>query len=56
MPAVKGDIYDIYLPLLSPLMLWIGGTTIVIGEHRHDDLPARHALDQLIFNNNDTFF
>jgi hypothetical protein len=45
MPAVKGDIYDVYLPSLSPLMLWIGGTTIVIGEHRHDDSPTRHALD-----------
>jgi len=45
MPAVKGDIYDVYVPSLSLLMLWSGGTTIVIGEHRHDDLPTRHALD-----------
>jgi hypothetical protein len=47
MPAVKGDIHDVYLPSLLPLMLmlWIGGTTIVIGEHRHDDSPTRHALD-----------
>ena len=38
-------------------MLWIGGTTIVIGKHRHDDSLTRHALDELIvINNNDTFF
>jgi hypothetical protein len=41
MPSVKGDIYDVYVPSLLPLMLWIGGTTIVIGEHRHDDSLAR---------------
>jgi hypothetical protein len=42
---MKGDIYDVYVPSLSPLMLWIGGTTIVIGEHRHDDSPTCDALD-----------
>jgi hypothetical protein len=45
MPSVKGDIYDVYVPSLSPLMLWIGDTTIVIGEHQHDDSPTRRALD-----------
>jgi hypothetical protein len=42
---MKGDIYDVYVPSLSPLMLWIGGTTIVIGEHWHDDSPTCDALD-----------
>jgi hypothetical protein len=45
MHSVKRDIYNVYVPSLLPLMLWIGGTTIVIGEHRHDDSPTRHALD-----------
>jgi hypothetical protein len=34
MPVVKGDKYYAYVPLLLPLMLYIGGTAIVIGEHR----------------------
>jgi hypothetical protein len=34
MPAVKGDIYDVYVPSLLPLMLCIGGTTIILGEHQ----------------------
>ena len=37
MPAVKGVIYYVYMPKyvpsLLPLMLYIGGTAIVIGEH-----------------------
>jgi hypothetical protein len=33
MPAVKGDIYYVYVPSLSPLMLVIGVTAIIIGEH-----------------------
>jgi hypothetical protein len=34
MPAVKGDIYDVYVPSLLPLLLCIGGTTIILGEHQ----------------------
>jgi hypothetical protein len=34
MSAVNGEIYDLYVPSLLPLMLCIGGTTIVIGDHR----------------------
>jgi hypothetical protein len=41
MPSVKGDIYAVYVPSLLPLMLWISGTNIVIGKHRHDDSLAR---------------
>jgi hypothetical protein len=34
MPAMKGDIYAIYVPSLPPQMLCIGGTTIIMGKHR----------------------
>jgi hypothetical protein len=35
MPDMKGDIYDVYVLLLLSLMLvFIGGTSIVIGEHQ----------------------
>jgi hypothetical protein len=43
MTAMKGDIYDVYVPTLVPQMLCIGGTAILIGVH--NDSPMRHALD-----------
>jgi hypothetical protein len=33
MPVVKGDIYNVCVLSLLPLMLSIGGTAIIIGKH-----------------------
>jgi hypothetical protein len=32
--VVKGDIFNVYMPSLPPLMICIGGTTIIISQHR----------------------
>ena len=40
--AVRGDIYHIYVPSLSPLMLCIGGTTC---EQADDDSSTHRALE-----------